>query len=222
MGKSSKTSNKNATTASRKERRKRRAGKPNKRSKVAKIDEGKLYSLLERLAIHRPISQEFEWDASHYAKKTKNQGVDRTGLEKSVPVMERVLEVTAGNVYPRLPGLRRVIQQLDVKHAIINSPHGKGDEVVCTQAADKWKLVLRHGLKLKCQLKGDTVAHEGIHRVLDAIVVTEFQPTGNKRRRACLLKEMSSMMNNTTTTTKKEKKKKKPIRPWISLSRGPT
>ena len=166
---------------SRKERRKRRADTPRIRSAVAKIDEGKLYSLLLPLGIQRPADQEFEWDGSHYPKKTKSQGVDRVGLEKSVPVIEAILMVTGGNVYPCLPGLRRVLQRLDVKHAIINSEHGKGDEVVCTLAADKWKLVLRHTLKLKKQLKHDTVAHDGLQRAMDAIVETQIKMKKKKK-----------------------------------------
>ena len=114
---------------SRNERRKRRASLRKPRSPVAKIDEGKLALLLEPLAQQRPESQEFDWDASHYAKKTK-QGADRSGLEKSVPAMEHVLAVTDGNLYPCLPGLLRVLQQLDVKYEIMHSEHGKGDEVV--------------------------------------------------------------------------------------------
>jgi hypothetical protein len=110
------------------------------RTLTSAVDEGRLRKALEPLAKQKLDTIQFSWTGEHYGKAKATCGIDRVGLQLAAPVLEHMVEACP-SCYPKLPGIRRVLQELDIQYKVMGDigTRSRGDESTCMKAANLWE-----------------------------------------------------------------------------------
>ena len=124
-----------------------------------------------------PIAQQapgllgFSWKGTSYTKMSRGLSADQISLGRHSQVLKVLLK--SGGPFPSQVSLRHVLQHLHVQHAILGEPPDV--RVACDEAADCWRIMLRHLHELKkATLKGRQV-NPDLKELMDLIIV---QPEG--------------------------------------------